>query len=264
MGSAQSHSETASCTTTMQAHHHLLQLLLLSPVLASPLPQEGLESAQPVVLLQPTSFENVFAGFPDFGQFERFPSFSGFDKMGIPHPPQIELKDIFGANKEQPLHPAGEDCGLICKVFKSLEGQLGVFEDDDGVVRAPVYTEQGQSQGKYDNQTESYEEKVLSDGSVLRINKTLIHDTDEEGNGFFFQSSIHHILKEDEEEAEDIEDELENLDEEIEDDEEKEENESSSPVEDDDDVLGFVDEDPTLNEVLDEKFPTASVEDLLD
>merc|ERR1711874_845906 len=130
---------------TMQAHH--LLLLLLS-------------SAQPVILPQPTSFENVFAGFPDFGHFERFPSFSGFDNIDIPHPPQIELKDIFGSNKEQPLNPAGEDCGLICKVFKSLEGQLGVFEDDDGVVRAPVYTEQGQSQGKYDNQTESYEEKV--------------------------------------------------------------------------------------------------------
>ena len=76
----------------------------------------GLESTQPVILLQPTSFENVFAGFPDFGQFERFPSFSGFDQIDIPHPPQIELKDIFGANKEQPLNPAGEDCGLICKV----------------------------------------------------------------------------------------------------------------------------------------------------
>jgi len=76
----------------------------------------GLESAQPVVLLQPTSFENVFAGFPDFGQFERFPSFAGFDNIDIPHPPQIELKDIFGANKEQPLNPTGEDCGLICKV----------------------------------------------------------------------------------------------------------------------------------------------------
>ena len=46
------------------------------------------------------------------------------------------------------------------KVFKSLEGQLGVFEDDGGVVRAPVYTEQGENQGQYDNQTETYQEKV--------------------------------------------------------------------------------------------------------
>ena len=91
----------------------------------------------------------------------------------------------------------------------------------------------------------------------------MVQDTDEEGNGFFFQSSIHHILQEDEEGTEDIEDEIEDTAEEIEDeDEEIEDNEDSSPVEDDD--LGFVDEDPTLNEVLDEKFPTASVEDLLD
>lgn len=119
---------------------------------------------------------------------------------------------------------------------------------------------------------EKYHYQLLPDGSVLRINKTLIHDTDEEGNGFFFQSSIHHILKEDDEEIDDIEDELEDIEdeiednaEEIEDDEEEiEENDSSSPVEDDDEGLGFVDEDPTLNEVFDEKFPTASVEDLLD
>merc|ERR1719410_1512280 len=229
-----------------------LLLPLLSPAQASPLPQQGLESSQPVILLQPTSFENVFAGYPDFGQLDSFPSFSGFENIDIPHPPQIELKDIFGANKEQPLNPVGE-CGLICKVFKSLEDQLGVFEDDGGVVRAPVYTEQGE----YDNQTETYQEKVLPDGSVLRINKTLVQDTDEEGNGFFFQSSIHQILTDDEY----TEDEIEDVEEDIED------TVNSSPVvndDDDDEGLGFVDEDPTFNEVLDEKFPTASVEDLLD
>merc|ERR1712115_213886 len=255
------------CNTTMQAHHHLI--LLLSPVLASPLPLDGLEPDQPVILLTPTSFEDVFAGFPDFGQFDGFPSFSGVDKIEVPHPPQIELKDIFGANKEQPLNPA-DDCGLICKVFKSLEGQLGVFEDDGGVVRAPVYSEEGENQGQYDNQTETYQEKVLSDGSVLRINKTLIHDTDEEGNGFFFQSSIHHIIKEDEEEIEGIEDEDENSAQEIEDEIEDNAQGMDDAEEDiledgdEDEVLGFVDEDPILNEVLDEKFPTASVEDLLD
>ena len=124
-------SQSARCPRTMQPLH-LSLLLLLSPVLASPLPQQGnplppppllslitsqsgLETPEPVILLQPTSFEDVFAGFPDFGQFESFPSFSGFDNIHIPHPPQIELKDIFEVNKEQPLNPVG-DCGLICKV----------------------------------------------------------------------------------------------------------------------------------------------------
>ena len=85
---------------------------------------------------------------------------------------------------------------------------------------------------------EKYHKQVLPDGSVLRINKTLIHDTDEEGNGFFFQSSIHQILKEDEEEIEYTEEEIEDNAEEIEDvEEEIEENENSYPVEDDDDVI---------------------------
>ena len=67
-----------------------------------------------VILLQPTSFQNVLAGFPDLGDFSGFSSFSGV--KNTPHPPQIELTDIFGSDKEQPLNPVGSDCGLICKV----------------------------------------------------------------------------------------------------------------------------------------------------
>ena len=46
--------------------------------------------------------------------------------------------------------------------------------------------------------------QVLPDGSILRINKTVIHDTDENGNGFFFQSSVHHVFMDGEEEDEKI------------------------------------------------------------
>merc|ERR1711963_758507 len=56
----------------------------------------------------------------------------------------------------------------------------------------------------YDNHTITYSEKVLPDGSVLRINKTVIQDTDENGNGFFFQSSVHHVLLDGEEIAGDV------------------------------------------------------------
>ena len=45
---------------------------------------------------------------------------------------------------------------------------------------------------------------MLPDGSILKINKTVIQDTDENGNGFFFQSSVHHVLLDGEEEEEEI------------------------------------------------------------
>merc|ERR1711981_1059728 len=57
------------------------------------------------------------------------------------------------------------------------------------------------AEGTYDNHTSIYDEKVLPDGSILRTNKTTIHDTDENGNGFFFQSSIHHVIQENDEET---------------------------------------------------------------
>ena len=77
--------------------------------------------------------------------------------------------------------------------------------------------------------------QVLSDGSILRVNKTVIHDTDQQGNGFLFQSSIHQLVKDQNEGTE---------------------------VDDEENPIGFVGEDPILNEVFDEK--TASVEDLFD
>ena len=70
-----------------------------------------------VILLQPTSFQNVFSGFPDLADFSGFSSLPGFTEIeDTPHLPQIDLKDIFGSDKEQPLKPVGSDCGLICKV----------------------------------------------------------------------------------------------------------------------------------------------------
>merc|ERR1712050_773313 len=41
-----------------------------------------------------------------------------------------------------------------------------------------------------------FDEKVLADGSVVRVNRTTIKDTDENGNSFFFSSSVHRVLQE--------------------------------------------------------------------
>ena len=70
-----------------------------------------------VVVVRPTSFGEVFAGFPGFGKFpgfHNFPRFSGAD--GVPRPHQVSLDDLFGGDHEEPLTPTSNNCGLLCKV----------------------------------------------------------------------------------------------------------------------------------------------------
>merc|ERR1712181_198770 len=50
--------------------------------------------------------------------------------------------------------------------------------------------------GEYDHHNSTFDEKLLPDGSVVRVNRTTIKDTDENGNSFFFSSSVHHVLQE--------------------------------------------------------------------
>jgi len=158
-----------------------------------------------VVVVKPTSFGDVFAGFPGFGHFPthfktHFNSVPGFGR--VPQTQQVSLDDIFGGDRVEPLTPTANNCGLLCKVFNVLEGHLGVFSDSDGTIRSKVHNNDEDSD--YDNHTITYSEKVLPDGSVLKINKTVIQDSDENGNGFFFQSSVHHIFQDEDEEDEEI------------------------------------------------------------
>ena len=70
-----------------------------------------------VVVVRPTSFGEVFAGFPGFGKFpgfHNFPRFSGAD--GLPRPHQVSLDDLFGGDHEEPFTPTSNNCGLLCKV----------------------------------------------------------------------------------------------------------------------------------------------------
>jgi len=199
-----------------------LLLISLGVVFAAPKPQEfadssevelippfdsgdGDEGSNPVVIVvRPTSFGDVFAGFPGFGRFPGSDDFPFSGAGGYPAPPHLGLDDIFGGDDEEPLLPSSSNnCGLLCKVFKTLEGSLGVFDDGEGNIRTSLHGN-GPEDGDYDNHNVTYSEKVLPDGSILKINKTVIHDTDENGNGFFFQSSVHHVFMDGEEEDEKI------------------------------------------------------------
>merc|ERR1739842_61985 len=112
------------------------------------------------------------------------------------------------------------------------------------------------------------DEKVLPDGSILRTNKTTIHDTDENGNGFFFQSSIHHVIQENDEETKEGK---VDADEEVKDQEVATENviigeavvDSEAEAQDEDAVSAIDVADPSENEI-DQKFPTLDVTDIDD
>merc|ERR1711862_358040 len=114
-------------------------------------------------------------------------------------------------------------------------------------------------EGTYDNHTTTYDEKVLPDGSILRTNKTTIHDTDENGNGFFFQSSIHHVIQENDVEEEVTEKKADTEDVVI----GEAAVDSEAAVEEEDAVSAIDVADPSENEI-DQKFPTLDVTDIDD
>merc|ERR1712060_801773 len=108
-------------------------------------------------------------------------------------------------------------------LFDALGGHLGVQIDGDGGEGS--VTLQGSEggpvgDGEYDHHNSTFDEKVLPDGSVVRVNRTVIKDTDENGNSFFFSSSVHHVLQEGDEEEQQSEEDA--VDENIEEEEEKE------------------------------------------
>merc|ERR1712014_360027 len=171
-----------------------------------------------------------FGGFGDFGRFPGFDpqQFAGFDDFPSRLPSSfsfeddstpeisIDLSDIFG---RRPSEDGGRVPGIINTIFDALGGHLGVqIGVDGGEGTVNLHGGEGSPVAgdvEYDHHNSTFDEKTLPDGSVVRVNRTVIKDTDENGNSFFFSSSVHHVLQEgeeedkgdDEEEEEDIEEE---------------------------------------------------------
>merc|ERR1712168_686640 len=274
-------------TTTPMMKTILVLLATCATILGAPAPQDfpdpsevelvpvvqnepvDYDGEEPVVIVvRPSSFDipggfGGFGGFSGFGDLPRLPASFG----GAGDVPTISLSDIFGPANEQPLLPADNGCGLICKVFKTLEGQLGVMQGEIDGLKTELHNKEV-VEGTYDNHTTTYDEKVLPDGSILRTNKTTIHDTDENGNGFFFQSSIHHVIQENDEETKEGK---VDANEEVKDQEVATENviigeavvDSEAEAQDEDAVSAIDVADPSENEI-DQKFPTLDVTDIDD
>merc|ERR1712130_788094 len=172
---------------------------------------EGVEEPGPVVVVVDSSDGGPldFGGLGGFGDFGRFPGFNpqqfsgfgdfpsrlpssyGFEDESTPEI-SIDLSEIFGS---QPSGDGSRVPGIINTIFDALGGHLGVQISTDGG-EGTVSLHGAEGDGEYDHHNSTFDEKVLPDGSVVRVNRTTIKDTDENGNSFFFSSSVHHVLQE--------------------------------------------------------------------
>ena len=176
-------------------------------------PTEGVEEPGLVLVVDSSGGSGPlgFGGFGDFGRFpgfdpqqfagfddfpSRLPSSFGFEDDSTPEI-SIDLSDIFG---RRPSEDGGRVPGIINTIFDALGGHLGVqIGVDGGEGTVNLHGGEGSpvaGDGEYDHHNSTFDEKTLPDGSVVRVNRTVIKDTDENGNSFFFSSSVHHVLQE--------------------------------------------------------------------
>jgi len=199
---------------------------LFALTLAAPTPQEftvtvgdsseGVEEPGLVIVVDSSDGGPLdFGGLGGFGDFGRFPGFNhqqfsgfgdfpsrlpasfGFEDESTPEI-SIDLSDIFG---RRPSSGDGDRVpGIINTLFDALGGHLGVQIDSEGGSEGTVTLHGGDGgpvgDNEYDHHNSTFAEKLLPDGSVVRVNRTTIKDTDENGNSFFFSSSVHHVLQE--------------------------------------------------------------------
>lgn len=130
----------------------------------------------------PSIFPQIFGTNPveGGGPGLNFPFFSSAFPFATSSPSsdndEIDIKSDNNNNNQ---------CGLICLMFKRFEDQLKHLDDEIKKVETEI-KEQTEETNDDEGET-TYEEKVLPDGTVVKINKTVIRDSDDNGNGFVFK-----------------------------------------------------------------------------
>jgi len=91
-------------------------------------------------------------------------------------------------------------CGLVCLMLGGFRG----LQDEIDTIQSEIHPQDSDRpsffggpipsffDGDFDVNNSTYEEKELEDGTKVRINRTTLADKDEDGNKFFFHSSILH------------------------------------------------------------------------
>merc|ERR1712080_207115 len=230
----------------MLTHTHILlpTLLLCFPFLSNgaPSPQDPNDDVE-VLSGGPVStndYDYPDSGLPGFGGFGGFGGIPRVRVLLIPRGGQGDsdghggidslLRGLFGfgSPRQVPQDSAPEDsapeseseCGFMCTVFKDLFNFDGIQEHIDA-----MKDQENEIDGDFDEDgfavnNSTHTKKVLPDGSVVHINKTVIADTDENGNSFVIHRSIIHTYEGDIEvdDVEEVEDAEEDAEEDVEED----------------------------------------------
>merc|ERR1719431_506504 len=77
-----------------------------------------------------------------------------------------------------------ELCGFICSILKQFDGKLRDIESSIKSIK--------HDRDQQDINNSTYTEKVLPDGTIVKVNRTIISDTSDDGNSYFFHSTSFH------------------------------------------------------------------------
>merc|ERR1711962_1102201 len=200
-------------------------------------------------------FDNVpgFSDFPFQNNAPRIPSVFGQGGLGG----LGGLDRVFGGEADSAEDEEDQpQCGPLCLVFRALEGIQGEIDDIHTQMNGggPTIINGGGNpffDGDFDVNNSTYEEKELEDGTKVKINRTVLADSDGNGNQFFFHSSVVHNFGANQADDGEAAEEVPVVDYDI-------------PVVEDSEIeiiSDIPDSDPSINEINDEKqseeFPAA-------
>merc|ERR1719431_1332250 len=86
-----------------------------------------------------------------------------------------------------------ELCGFICTILKQFDEKLKDIESSIKSIK--------HDRDQQDINNSTYTEKVLPDGTIVKVNRTIISDTSDDGNSYFFHSTSFHNFDKPEENA---------------------------------------------------------------
>jgi len=135
-------------------------------------------------------------GRDDNDDFPFLTSFFGDEPADDDYEFPSVFSSIFDSNEEQD-EPA---CGFLCTFLNDFDKRLKVLTDE---VKT-IHQVSDNKQDEHDVNNSTYTEKVLPDGTVVRVNKTIIHDTSEDGSSFFFHQTSFHNFGPSDENVEDV------------------------------------------------------------